>query len=851
VRSGIRAWITTLSLVLSPCALAVNLDASAEFTISPQPLATALIAFAKQAQVQILSPGIDLAKLKAPAVRGRYSISQVLQMLLAGTGLTYASTGENTIVVSMRSGDERSRTSSSELRVAEANQTNGTQSVSVDSSHPSETTATPFQLEEVVVTAQKRVERLIDTPQSVSVVSADELAKLGAVQFRDFANTVPGLNYTTSGPGFTQISLRGVTAGFDVNSTVGIYVDEVPYGTSGAFAQGAQSALDVGLFDLQRVEVLRGPQGTLYGASTMGGLIKYVTKTADLTAFSADVQAGTSGTERGSVNYNGSLAVNLPIISDRAAVRASIFGTRDGGYIDDVALDRKNINRSSTYGGRLDLLFTPMDTLSVRLSGFLQNISSVGDGTVDYSFSSSSPAYRSLDQYRQLLAPFEQRFRLVSGTVNYNLGPATLTSVSSYQTVHSEYFIDESQTALPGLFQSFFNPGFTEVADPFEATTDKFTQEVRLGSTGTPVLEWLVGGFYTRENSNRNLALVPVDPAGPPVSPTTYFYESTPSRFEEYAGFGDLTWHLTGQFDVTGGMRYAENRQRFEEFGSGYLSSSSPLSRSNESVTTYLANARYRFDEHLTTYFRYATGYRPGGPNYIANDPLTGRPIGAPTFKSDRLKSYELGLKAETEDRRFAIDVDGYHIDWDNIQVLTSSPSGFTVFANAPGGAAINGSELNFTARPIRAMTLTGAFAFQHAYLKQADASLGADQGERLPNVPRFTAALSTDYALAAENWQPTIGASVRYVDGRTSSWDHNTTYLQYRLPPYTTVDLRSGFVVHLSDSHSADVQIYIHNLFDERGQLSAMFTLATLNGTAPVAILQPRTIGVTITAHL
>ncbi|MGH8176111.1 MAG: TonB-dependent receptor [Steroidobacter sp.] len=230
-------------------------------------------------------------------------------------------------------------------------------------------------IETVLVTAQKRQERLIDVPQSVSVLSARDLAKIGAFQFQDFANAAPGLSFQTAGAASTQITLRGVTTGFDVGPTVGVYVDEVPYGSSSAFALGAQAALDVGLFDIDRIEVLRGPQGTLYGASTMGGLLKYVSKRPDATDFDVNVQTGVSNTLEGDFNYNGAAVVNAPIVADKIAMRASGFYSRDAGYIDNLALVHERANRSDIYGGRIDLLFMPTEALSIRVGGFLQNVS--------------------------------------------------------------------------------------------------------------------------------------------------------------------------------------------------------------------------------------------------------------------------------------------------------------------------------------------------------------------------------------------------------------------------------------------------------------------------------------------
>jgi iron complex outermembrane receptor protein len=277
--------------------------------------------------------------------------------------------------------------------------------------------------------------------------------------------------------------------------------------------------------------------------------------------------------------------------------------------------------------------------------------------------------------------------------------------------------------------------------------------------------------------------------------------------------------------------------ETYENIGSGTFVGSEPLTRSSDDVVTYLANARYHFSQHAVGYLRYATGYRPGGPNFVVINQNTGLPYQPLTFQPDSLKSYEAGFKTETADGRFSIDVDGYYIDWNNIQVSTAEGNvGF--LTNAPGGANILGSELTATAQPISALKITGAFAYQHAYLREADPGLGASAGERLPEVPRFTAALNGDYVIQEEGLRPTVGTTLRYVSDRTASFD-GSPRPQYRLPAYTAVDLRSGIAID-----RVNVQLYVRNLFDERGQLSALYTNV---GTARVAILQPRTIGVTL----
>jgi outer membrane receptor protein involved in Fe transport len=810
--------------------------------IHAQGLETALQLLAKERDFQVVYRSEVVGDLRTDGAVGELTFDEALTQLLSGTGLTYRYLDEKAItILPLPSGSSSSTRPGKEsvsapmdteaapgfwdrLRLAQAE---------ANSSAPAE--ASSAKLEEIVVTAQKRAERLIDTPQSVSVLSSDMLARIGAVQFRDFANTVPGLTFTTIGAGYNQITLRGVTAGFDIGQTVGIYVDDVPYGTSGGFANGAQVTLDVGLFDIDRIEVLRGPQGTLYGASTMGGLIKYVGKRPDLARFGVDIQTGISGTQRGGVNYNGAVAVNAPIVADRIAVRASSYYSRDGGYIDNLALGQNDVNQADVYGGRLDLLFAPTDALTIRVGGFLQNIARDGQATSDNTLA-GVPEDGNLEQRRLFAEPFDQRFRLVSGTVTYDLGPASLTSISSYQTMHTQMLIDISRQFVPIL--ESVDLFYSAVGIPQSLSTDKFTQEMRFASSEGRTLEWLVGGFYTHETSGNEQDFLLLDPAGQPALNDLYVF-SSPSSYREVAGFANLTYHFTSKLDVSGGLRYARNRQAFSQTGSGAFGITTPVRRSTENVSTYLANARYRFSGHTTGYVRYATGYRPGGPNFVSNDPTTGLPVGPPTFEADRLKSYEGGFKSETADRRFGIDLAGYYIDWSNIQIITSR-GGFSGIANAAGGANVTGAELTLSARPAHAYTMTGAFAYQDARLSQTDTELGGAKGDRLPNVPRFTAALSADYEFPIDRLRPTVGATLRYASDRTSGFEKGRSP-QYHLPSYTVVDLRTGLELGV-----ADFQLYVHNLFDRRGELSA----DTSRGPAQLAILQPRTVGVSLSAH-
>lgn len=695
--------------------------------------------------------------------------------------------------------------------------------------------------EDIVVTAQKRSERLIDTPQSVTALSSDDLSRLAARQFVDFATSVPGLQFTTQGAGTSQISMRGVTTGADVGSTVGIYVDDVPYGSSSAFANGARRALDVGLFDVDRIEVLRGPQGTLYGASSIGGVLKYVMQKPSLTECSESAEAGVSGTRDGGTSYDGSAVVNVPLINDKAAVRASGYYSRDGGYVDNVGNGEKNVDRGEVYGGRLDLLVVPTEDLSIRLTGFAQNIRRDGESYVNIGLD-GTPVAGILDQDHPLGEPFRSDFRLVSGTVTYDAGWATLTSISSYQSMTTHDATDGSGVYAPILALYYGVSDASAVAIDEYDRTRKFTQEFRLASATGHKLEWQLGAFYTHENTLLHQVGQSYDAALQPI-PVNILNAQIPSIYKEYAVFGDVTYHLTDKFDVTGGVRYAHNNQDFVQNNSGLLVSSAPERKSSEGVTTWLADARYRFSRNVTAYARFATGYRPGGPNYLVLDPSTGKQAAPSTFKSDTLDSYEVGLKAETADHSFAVDASAYYIDWKNIQLLTAV-AGVTTYLNA-GLAHIKGAELTLTARPTKGFVATGAFAYNDGYLAQADPDLGARKGERLPNTPHFTASVNADYTLVDMSLKPSLGASVRYGSNQTTSFDGNLSLPQYRLPDYVTVDMRAGFVVG-----PVDAQIYVHNLFDVRAQLSASTVLSSLGGPAQVTLLRPRTVGLRLMSH-
>ena len=370
----------------------------------------------------------------------------------------------------------------------------------------------------------------------------------------------------------------------------------------------------------------------------MGGVLRYITREPETAAFRGAAQAGMSSSSRGGVGVNGAFAVNKPL-GEAAALRATGFFSRDGGFVDNAALGRDEVDHSDVYGGRLQLAYAPTDRFKVRVSGFVQEIDRGGSPAVDYALDGRRIGGRH-DQIRLKDEPFNQKFGLVSVAADYDLGPAILTSVSSYQTVDTRFRQDASAVYVPVL--GGFGLDFSAVVVDQNRSTDKFTQEVRLASAEEGSLQWLAGGYYTDERSDNGQLVVAYDLAGA-ISPINLATVSIPSRYEEFAVFGNLTLRLTDALDVTGGVRFARNDQTFEQIGSGLLIGSVPHLESSEEAVTYLANLRYRISDRQTVYARFATGYRPGGPNFVVNDPVTGSPLASETFASDTLESYEIG----------------------------------------------------------------------------------------------------------------------------------------------------------------------------------------------------------------
>ena len=736
--------------------------------------------------------------------------------------------------------------------------------------------------QEIVVTAQKRAQVLLKVPSSVTVVGGDTLERQQAKSFQDYLSLVPGFSINGSTAGVTRITLRGANTG-GVASTVAIFMDDVPFGSSTGLANGSILSGDFDPFDLNRLEVLRGPQGTLYGASSFGGVLRYITNAPKLNTFEMRGQAGIDDTAHGGLGYNAAAVFNAPL-GKNAAVRVDGFYRSDHGYVDSIGnnpifnlltgaelgrtLVAKNFNDRKSFGGRASVLFDPTNNLSIRLTAFAQNLNSGGGNFFDINPATLQSLYGGFVQSVYQPEPTHIKYRVYYGTADWDIGFASLFSSTSYSTFKEDLETDDT-FALGAVVNLIADLGpaaglfglpvlaQTPITRPlglqlFQTTgTKKFTQELRLASPNNDTLEWLIGAFYTHESSAidpQNLLATEfgTDTVATDVAPIALIFLR--STYQEYAGFGNVTWHITPRADLTVGGRLAHNNQHAHEvLTSPLIGDQLADDKSSESVFTYSVAPRYELSKHASVYARVASGFRPGGPNVIP----VGSPPGIPTtYKADRLTNWELGLKAEAPDAHlWSIELAAYHIDWKDIQLFEIVNQ---IGINANGGKAkVNGLEFSGALRPVPGLTLSSNGAYTNAKLKDDTPPLtGGFRGDPLPWVPRWSGALHADYEFPLNpRMGGFVGGSLAYIGKRNAAFnERNPDGSLVRIPGYTEVDLRAGVNVG-----RFTVEAFARNLFDKRGLTDAFgFNGASFpNGAAAAAAIRPRTVGLTLTANI
>ena len=709
-------------------------------------------------------------------------------------------------------------------------------------------------METIIVTSQKREQTTIDVPQSITVVSGETLEQQHAVSFSDYLKLVPGLQLVQSTPGAGRLVLRGINTG-GVASTVAVYLDETPFGSSSGLVNGAVLAGDFDTFDVARVEVLRGPQGSLYGASALGGVLKFVTNAPETGRFLVRARAGAASTDGGRISSLTNVLLNTPI-SDTLAFRVSGSYRKYGGFIDSIGTsgsDQQNdINDSRNYGGRASLLFAPNKDFSIRLSAMLQNFETNAPGIVE-----SDPNTLATLYGRPTLSQFvppqrDVNYRVYNGTANWGLGFANLTSSTSYSTQKQTIRDDLTVNLSPLIASVFKTPNELYLGQ--NTDSKKFTQEVRLTSSQPGFIDWLVGGYYTKEDGlilQKFIAVAP-NTLTPITTLPLLALANLSSKYKENAAFGNATVHMNDRVDVDVGGRYSRNNQDAVQASDGALAGGKTENKatSTENVFTYSVAPKLKFGKEAAIYARVAKGFRPGGPNVLPPSAPAGTPA---TYKSDTVLSYEIGAKTQTRDGVFAFDVAAFHIDWKDIQLL-AVVNGFGVNTNGVS-ATSDGVEFSATLRPVRGLSIGVNGAYSNARLEGSTSPLvGGVKGDKLPFSPKYSLGVNSDYRWkVGDTTSAYVGGSLRHLSEQSGAFDatfRTANGRQRLLPSYNVLDIRAGL-----EFTKFSIEAYAKNLNNSDGKTSTSGVKANgfniyPNGAIATGIITPRTMGLTLTVE-
>ncbi len=702
--------------------------------------------------------------------------------------------------------------------------------------HAQEATPDADTLGTVIVTAEKRSEDIQQVPMSIGVINEAQLENLHATQLADYAGYIPGFTVVNGGsPGQAMLGIRGVSP-LSAGSTVATYIDETPLGTSSNYGGGSTDVLDLLPYDFQSVEVLRGPQGTLYGAVALGGVLRYVTKQPDLDQWSWRVGADGFTTEGGSdAGYGGRFGFNAPIVAGQLALSASFARQDSPGYVDNVRTGEKDQDSFSQQVAHVQLLWQPSDRFSVKLQAIQSRINSDSSSAVAIDPISLKPIYGDLKDDNYVPEPYKKDVNYYNATVNWDLGFADFVSATSYSD-NTQHSVLDATLVYGVAFPAFGlpSPGISAVS--YDLKLYKTTQEFRLTSKSDGPWEWLLGAFYTDENSKQNQAASAQFLDGssiPGLDPLAVI--ALPSTYKEYAFFGDLTYKINSTFDVTGGIREAHNEQTFSQISSGALvgGSATVTGDSSEDVLTWSFSPRMHLTPNQMVYVRIATGYQPGGPNVS----FPGVP---PSVDASTLTNYELGWKAMFDDNRWMLDIAAFDIEWEKIQV-SANTGGLAYLANG-GTARSRGWEMSTAYSPIAGLRLGLNGAYTDAKLTEDVPSLGGLNGDRLPSIPKWAWSATADWSFPVfTGWTGRIGGGIRYV-GDTFSGVQSSANV-YPQDSYVVGDLNADI-----SNDRWTVRLYIKNLSDERVYTNLSGLPSALTGEVSQVKgvpLQPRTIGI------
>lgn len=649
---------------------------------------------------------------------------------------------------------------------------------------------------DIVVTARKREERAIDVPIALTAVSGDQIEQRGSRNLADFLQESPGVGIFDRGDGSTKITIRGISTSLGANEN-GYYLDELPF-------TGVTVPInpDVRAWDLDRVEVLRGPQGTLFGEGSMGGTVRILTKGADLENWEAKASGFVSDTDDGGTNGGIKGAFNAPVVPGVLAVRVAGTHERYEGWIDNSDTGAKNVNDQSYDTFRAKARFDPTEGLSITGSYWWVKFDFPGGGAT---------ARDDGEQSRSTILANKVRYELYGISARYDLGGAELF----YGYSHNDFALPQSGSFAGGTLNATIDIGVE-------------SHELRLASTGDGAFQWTIGGYL--RNSERNDAF---DFALFGINNTSQ------SRSRARALFGEATYTLPGvPIDLTAGLRYFEDRLRGFETNAGVIT--------DQPGDRYRSwNPRFSVAWHpqpnMTVYASVAKGFRSGQlqPTVsVALGELYGVSLPA-ALGQDSIWSYEIGAKAELWDRRLTLEAAAFYSDWKNVTVrIPIATTGFNGLINSPG-TETKGVELSLVARPVPGLTLSAGGAYLDATYSGMVAGTGIVTGAAVEDVAKFTANASADYrtSLTAD------------VEGfARMAWQHSSPRRNTSFPIYIPGDTIDRIDARIGvDFDRFTVALFADNLTNENGATSYRQVQPLAPGVNDITSsrLRPRTLGV------
>jgi len=718
------------------------------------------------------------------------------------------------------------------------------------------------ELDAIVVTATRRSERLQDVPLSVTALSQEQLDAKGIVGYEGLAYETPGVVLNRASANFNNFTARGIaTNGYNANlqSTVAIYIDELPIS-----ANGNSTILDPSLYDVERVEFLRGPQGTLFGSGSLAGALRILTHKPDPNlvegSFLADV--GVTGSDSLRQRYNA--MINVPLAEDRLALRVVGFYRNEEGYIDNVGTGVRKANELESWGGRASLLWEPTE----RFSALLRVSREDSEPKDSFLVNPDLGKFKRLSDRPDMFSGTMTNYNL---TLDYQFDGARLTSSSTWSDYVALFNVDLAGT---------YGQAFAFALDaPFES--DTFTQEVRLVSDTDGKLDWVLGGFYFKRDRIVNFGYRSNEEylarSGITGLPNEYFMDyRTRDVTREQALFGQLTWHFTDDVWTTLGLRYGSIEAQGFTLDGGYTSDYLTLAyycsflgicglpatitpveaaeglKAKETGPSYRVSASWRVTPSITTYVAAATGFRApvvnaraGAVSTIDPDDIV-IPFGA---DSDELINYEVGMRGRWWDGRLAANLTLYYIDWNDIQVQANRVSDSIQFATNIGGAYSRGLEFEFMVMPNANWTFALNGSINRAKvdtLSDEEAAIsGAVLGARLAG-PEISGSFMVNYSFDwFRNSVGNASLAVAHVGGFPNSFPNIPGQPGVTSPTFGYTD--SYTVVNAALAAAFErftVGVYVDNLFDD-DSITYVHPEAFLDSR--YGLVRPRTVGLRV----